>query len=74
MVLKSLKYKIDAEKNFFIEEIMKEQLRLQPEIKNRYSAKLNKKYRLEMTIRWINDKCTIGIIGLEDISNHYGGR
>jgi len=42
--------------------------------KNRYSARLNKKYRLEMTIRWINDKCTIGIIGLEDISNHYGGR
>jgi len=42
--------------------------------KNRYSARLKKKYRLEMTIRWINDKCTIGIIGLEDISNHYGGR
>src|SRR6056297_1025115 len=45
MVLKSLKYKIDAEKNFFIEEIMKEQLRLQPEIKNRYSAKMIDKTR-----------------------------
>lgn len=41
---------------------------------SRYSARLNKKYRLEMTIEWTNEELTIGIIGLEDISNHYGGR
>lgn len=40
---------------------------------NRYSARLNKKYRLEMTIEWQNEIMTVGIIGLEDISNHYGG-
>jgi len=42
--------------------------------KSRYSVRLNKKYRLEMTIEWTNEELTIGIIGLEDISNHYGGR
>lgn len=42
--------------------------------KSRYSVRLNKKYRLEMTIEWTNEELTIGITGLEDISNHYGGR
>lgn len=42
--------------------------------KSKYSARLNKQYRLEMTIEWTNEELTIGIIGLEDISNHYGGR
>lgn len=41
---------------------------------NRFSARLNKQYRLEMTIKWTNKELTVGIIGLEDISNHYGGR
>jgi len=40
--------------------------------KNRYSARLDIKYRLEMEIDWENEEKTIGIIGLTDISNHYG--
>ena len=40
---------------------------------NRFSARLNRKWRLEMTINWTDEKMTIGIIDLEDISSHYGG-
>lgn len=40
---------------------------------NRFSARLNRKWRLEMTIEWTNEKMTVGIIGLEEISSHYGG-
>lgn len=40
---------------------------------NRFSVRLNIKWRLEMTIEWKNSEKTIGIIGIEDISNHYGG-
>lgn len=40
---------------------------------NRYSARLNQKYRLEMSIDWQNEVMTVGIVSLEDISNHYGG-
>ena len=36
-----------------------------------YSIRLKKKYRLEMTVDWQNESCTIGIFGLTDISNHY---
>lgn len=36
-----------------------------------YSMRLNIKYRLEMTIEWENEQCTIGIFGLTDITNHY---
>ncbi|MBP7460874.1 MAG: type II toxin-antitoxin system RelE/ParE family toxin [Candidatus Delongbacteria bacterium] len=36
-----------------------------------YSARLDRKWRLEMTIEWTNDSKTIGIISLEHISNHY---
>ncbi|MCG8570540.1 MAG: type II toxin-antitoxin system RelE/ParE family toxin [Spirochaetes bacterium] len=39
---------------------------------NRHSARLNRQYRLEMTIDWTNEKMTVGIIGIEEISNHYG--
>lgn len=39
----------------------------------RYSVRLTSKWRLEMEIDWQNDEMTIGIIGLEEISNHYGG-
>ena len=42
-------------------------------LKNRYSVRLDKKWRLEMEIDWQNDEMTVGIIGLEEISNHYGG-
>lgn len=38
---------------------------------NRYSMRLNQKWRLEMEIDWQNDEHTIGIFSLEDISNHY---
>ncbi len=41
--------------------------------KDRYSARLDRKWRLEMSIRWTDLTMTIGIIGLEEISNHYGG-
>ncbi len=40
---------------------------------NRYSVRLSRKYRLEMSIDWTNNQHTIGIIGLEELSNHYGG-
>jgi proteic killer suppression protein len=40
---------------------------------NRYSVRLSRKYRLEMCIDWTNDQHTVGIIGLEELSNHYGG-
>lgn len=36
-----------------------------------YSMRLKRKYRLEMTIDWQNELCTIGIFGLTDITNHY---
>ena len=39
---------------------------------NRHSARLNRQYRLEMIIDWTNEKMTVGIIGIEEMSNHYG--
>ncbi|HCL57746.1 MAG TPA: plasmid maintenance system killer protein [Spirochaetia bacterium] len=42
--------------------------------KKLYSARLNNKYRLEMSIEWTDAHCIVGIIALEEISNHYGGR
>jgi len=39
---------------------------------NRYSMRLNITWRLEMEITWTNDECTIGIIGLDDLTHHYG--
>ena len=36
-----------------------------------YSMRLNNKYRLEMDIDWINQECTIGIVEVTEISNHY---
>ena len=38
---------------------------------NSYSMRLNVRYRLEMDIDWINQECTIGIVEVTDISNHY---
>ena len=40
---------------------------------NRYSARLNQQYRLEMEIDWKNHEKTIGIILISEISKHYGG-
>lgn len=41
---------------------------------NRYSARLGKKWRLEMDIKWKNQEKTIGLIVIDDISSHYGGK
>jgi len=41
-------------------------------VEDRYSMRLNKQYRLEMEITWTDDKQTIGIFYLKEISNHYG--
>jgi len=38
---------------------------------NRFSLRLNRQYRLEIEIEWINDENTIGKIELLDISKHY---
>lgn len=40
---------------------------------NRYSARLNQKWRLEMEIDWENKEKTVGLILISDISSHYGG-
>lgn len=37
-----------------------------------YSMRLNDKYRLEMEIKWMDEKLTVGVFILLDISNHYG--
>lgn len=39
---------------------------------NRYSARLDRKWRLEMSIEWTNQAMTVGIISPEEITNHYG--
>ncbi|MFN8865278.1 MAG: hypothetical protein ACK500_11045 [Flavobacteriales bacterium] len=38
----------------------------------RYSVRLNRKYRLEMTIEWLDKDSTIGRFHLLEISKHYG--
>lgn len=38
---------------------------------NRYSMRLNNKYRLEMSVDWKNEASTKGIFYLLTISNHY---
>lgn len=40
--------------------------------KNRYSIHLNQKYRLEVEMDWENVEKTVGIVGIDEISNHYG--
>lgn len=39
---------------------------------NRYSMRLSGKYRLEMEVKWNDDKRNIGKFFLLTISNHYG--
>ncbi|MEP1152198.1 MAG: type II toxin-antitoxin system RelE/ParE family toxin [Balneola sp.] len=36
-----------------------------------YSLRLNKQYRLEVSIEWTNNEKTIGVIDVLEISNHY---
>ena len=38
----------------------------------RYSMRMDRTGRLEMEIEWTNNECTIGIIGLYDLTKHYG--
>ncbi|SRR5690554_1424896 len=38
---------------------------------SRFSIRLNRQYRLEIEIEWINEDKTIGKIELLDISKHY---
>ena len=40
-------------------------------MENRYSMRLNQKYRLEMSIEWKNENLTVGDFYLQHISNHY---
>ncbi len=39
---------------------------------NRYSVRLDIRWRLEMEIDWTDKNCTVGIIGLTDLTKHYG--
>ncbi len=39
---------------------------------DKYSMRLNKKFRLEMSIQWENNEKTKGIVYILDISVHYG--
>ena len=38
----------------------------------RYSMRMDRTWLLEMEIEWTNDECSIGIIGLYDLTKHYG--
>lgn len=38
---------------------------------NRYSMRLNKQYRLELSVAWSDPEKTIGEFTVEDLSNHY---
>ena len=40
--------------------------------KQHYSIRLSIKYRLEMEVKWLDDKNTIGEFHLFEISKHYG--
>ena len=40
--------------------------------KKSYSMRMDRTWRLEMEIEWTNNECTIGIIGLYDLTKHYG--
>ncbi|MBQ3923330.1 MAG: type II toxin-antitoxin system RelE/ParE family toxin [Spirochaetales bacterium] len=38
----------------------------------RYSVRLNIVWRLEMIIEWTDNNCSVGIIGITELSRHYG--
>ena len=42
------------------------------ESKGIYSIRVDKSYRLEMNIAWLNDDKTIGKFYLQELSQHYG--
>lgn len=39
---------------------------------DKYSIRLDIRWRLEMKIDWTDENCTVGIIGLTDLTKHYG--
>ena len=39
--------------------------------KNMYSMRLDRQYRLEMEVKWINEAQSIGKFYLKKVSNHY---
>ncbi len=38
---------------------------------NRFSIRLNIKYRIEMEVNWNNDEKTVGVFKIVDINTHY---
>ena len=38
----------------------------------RYSIRANRKYRVEFEMEWTNEEMTVGIVGIAELSNHYG--
>lgn len=38
----------------------------------RYSMRLDIRWRLEMKINWTDTDCSIGIVGITELSRHYG--
>lgn len=39
---------------------------------NLYSVRVDRHYRLEFTMDWTNPEQTIGIVGIRELSSHYG--
>ena len=37
-----------------------------------YSIRVDRKYRIEFKMEWTNEEHTIGIVGITELSNHYG--
>jgi len=61
--------KIDAAKDIY--DLWKDPSLNFEKYKKHYSMRLTGKYRLEMTIKWINEENTIGEFHLFTITNHY---
>lgn len=61
--------KIDAAKDIY--DLWKDPSLNFEKYKKHYSMRLTGKYRLEMTIEWINEENTIGEFHLFAITNHY---
>ena len=40
--------------------------------KDKYSVRLNKEWRLEMSMEWTDKERTVGSVLLHELSNHYG--
>lgn len=38
-----------------------------------HSIRIDHRYRIEFTMDWTNEARTVGIVGITELSNHYGG-